>query len=143
MAERSAKRLQRVLRVRTLQLDLIRAEEVRAQQKVADEQALRQRILQLAADVSPTAGSAPMGGSLSAAAHYRDRLNHSALLADRRVTTADQGLARARAATLEARRDQGAVEKLIDRAEAQATLRELRALENAPPVRKRFRHEPC
>ena len=55
---------------------------------------------------------------------------------------AEAGVARARAATQEARRDQSAIEKLIVRAEAQAALKELRAMEDAP-VFKRNRHAPC
>ncbi len=48
-----AKRLNRVLRVRTMQLNLTQAEEVRAAARVADEIALRERILNLAHAVSP------------------------------------------------------------------------------------------
>lgn len=138
-----AKRLSRVLRVRTLQLGLTQAEEARAAARVADEQALRDRILQLASDVAPAPAPAASATMLGAAAHYRERLHQSAQVAERRVVQASDGLARARSATLDARRDQSAVEKLLERASAARALRELRAMENAPPVRRPNRHGPC
>ncbi|MEP9404045.1 hypothetical protein [Sphingomonas sp. VNH70] len=138
-----ARRLERVLRVRTLQLGLTRAEEARALAKAADEAALRDRILGLAQAVAPVALPAASAAMLGAAAHYRERLHLSAQLAERRVAQADLGVERARSATLEAKRDQSAVEKLIARADAAQALREMRALENAPPVRRPNRHDPC
>ena len=59
MAERHARKLQRLLHVRTLQLGLVRADEGRAAERVAQESMLRQRIAGLAADVAPTVAPAP------------------------------------------------------------------------------------
>ena len=64
---------------------------------------------------APLPGSAT---SLIAAAHYRERLHQSAFAAERRVADAQRGLDHARSATQEAKRDQSAIEKLIERAEA-------------------------
>ena len=47
------KRLQRLHRVRTLQLNLARADEARAREQVTSEQQLSHRIAQLAAAVAP------------------------------------------------------------------------------------------
>lgn len=138
-----AKRLSRVLRVRTMQLNLTQAEEVRAAARVADEIALRDRIHKLAEAVSPVPTPATTAAGLGAAAHYRERLHATAQVVERRVVQADKGLELARSATMAARRDQSAVEKLLDRAYAARALRELRALENAPPVRRSNRHDPC
>ncbi len=138
-----AKRLARVLRVRTLQLGLTRAEEARALAKAADEAALRDRILSLAEAVAPAAAPVATASTLGAAAHYRERLHVSAQLAERRVAQADLGVERARSATLEAKRDHSAVEKLIARADAAEALRQMRALENAPPVHRPNRHDSC
>ncbi|UZK68882.1 hypothetical protein OKW76_12680 [Sphingomonas sp. S1-29] len=144
MAERSAKKLERLLRVRTLQLGLVRADEARAAEKVASETALRDRITQLAAEVAPAPSPAPAAAlSLIAGAQYRDRLHQSAFAAERRVTVAQDSLGQARDASREARRDQNAVEKLIDRAEVHAALKALRALETLPPSAPRKRHDPC
>lgn len=142
MAERSAKRLGRLLRVRTLQLGQVQAQEAAAAAKLDGEAALRARIAQLAANVAPQREEAGFAASLAAAAYYRDRLHASALAAEKRVEVAEAGVERARAATREARRDQSAIEKLIVRAEAQAALKALRALEEAPAFRKN-RHAPC
>ncbi len=140
---RSPKTLARLLRVRTLQLDQIRADEAKAHARVAQEAQLRERIAALAANVAPVAGAAAQSaGSLIAAAYYRDRLHQSAHAAERRVAVAEQGLDAARAATLEARRDQSAIEKLITRESAEAALKELRALEALPPT-GRNRHDIC
>ncbi len=141
MADKHQKKLGRLLRVRTLQLDMVRASEVAAQAKVTNEEALRARIAQLAQGVAP----APKPGSatsLIAAAYYRDRLHQSAFAADRRVAEAQRGLDTARAATREAKRDQTAIEKLIERAEANAARRAMRALEDMPAIPKK-RHDPC
>ena len=52
---------------------------------------------------------------------------------------AQRGLDHARAATQEAKRDQSAIEKLIERAEANAARRAMRALEDMPAtMKKRF-----
>lgn len=142
MAERSAKRLGRLLRVRTLQLGLVQASEAAANAKLDDEAALRARIAQLVANVAPQPADTGFANSLAAAAHYRDRLHVSAQMADQRVVAAEAGVERARTATREARRDQSAIEKLIARAEADAAIRALRAMEEAPAFRKN-RHAPC
>lgn len=140
---RDAKTLARLLRVRTLQLDQVRADEARAHARVAQEAQLSARIAALAGQVAPVPGApAQPAASLHAAAHYRDRLHQSAEAAERRVAVAERGLEAARAATIEARRDQNAIEKLIDREAAEAALRALRALEALPPA-ARNRHDLC
>ncbi len=141
MADARAKTLARIHRVRTLQLGLTRADEARAHDKFASEQALSMRISSLAAAVAPTPEFA-VAVSLGASAHYRERLQQSADAAIERVRSAEYQVERAGDATRSAKRDQSAVEKLIVRAQADAALRELRALEDAPAVRK-IRHDPC
>jgi hypothetical protein len=136
-----AKRFDRLLRVRTLQLGQVRTQEVHARARVIHEETLRERISQLSASVAP-AEQQETANSLSAAAHYRERLHQSAIAADRRVAVAEQGLADAERATREARRDQSAIEKLIGREEAEAALKALRALETLPPT-GRNRHDLC
>ena len=138
-----AKRLSRVLRVRTMQLNLTQAEEARAAARVADEIALRDRIRTLAEAVSPVPTPSATAAGLGAAAHYRERLHATAQVVEQRVVQADAGLEHARSATMAAKRDQSAVEKLLERAHAARALRELRAMENAPPVRRPNRHDPC
>ena len=134
-------RLDRILRVRTLQLGLVQADESRAQERAASEALLKSRIAQLAASVAPA--SEPVAGfSLVAAAHFRERLHQSAEAAEGRLRAAQAVAERAAEATREARRDQSAIEKLIARADAAAVLREIRAMEAAPPTRK-IRHDPC
>lgn len=133
--------LDRILRVRTLQLGLVRAAEVQAHEKVASEDALRARIAQLAENVAPAVTGAE-AFSFIAAAHFRDRLHQSAVAAEARLQTATQKLARATEATREARRDQSAIEKLIARDDQAAVIKQMRALEEAPPTR-RNRHDPC
>lgn len=140
MAERK-KTLDRILRVRELQLNLVRADEARAQQKLDSEQSLRNRIAALADNVAPA--PEPSGAwTLMAAAHFRDRLHRSAEAADARLRVAERGLERASDATREAKRDHAAIEKLLERDAAEQALKALRELEDAPPVRK-FRHGPC
>ncbi len=139
MAER--RRLDRILRVRTLQLGQVRGEEARARARVEHEETLRERIAQLTANVAP-AEEQSTATALRAAAHYRDRLHQSALAAERRVAVAEQGLSSAEAATREAKRDQSAIEKLMARQEADAALQALRALETMPPT-GRNRHDLC
>ncbi len=134
-------KLDRVLRVRTLQLNLVRAEEVRARDKVASEVELRNRIRQLSASVAPEP-SATEAFSFVAAAHFRERLSQSQNAADYRVQAAETRLETASEATREARRDQSAVEKLIERDAAREALKAMRALEEAPAIR-RNRHDPC
>lgn len=136
------KKLGRLLRVRTLQLGLVQAQEAAAHARLDSEAALAARIAQLAQAVAPQTEETGFAASLAAAAYYRDRLHASALAAEKRREVAEAGVERARAATQEARRDQSAIEKLIVRAEAQAALKELRALEEAPAFR-RNRHAPC
>lgn len=134
-------RLDRILRVRTLQLGLVQADEARARDKAASEAALSARIAHLAQAVAPA--SEPLAGlSLVAAAHFRERLQQSAYVAQARLIAAEAQAARAAEATREARRDQSAIEKLIARADADAAVRAIRALEVAPPSRK-VRHDPC
>ena len=141
-ADRPVKRLARLHRVRTLQLGQVQAAESAAAAKRDSEAQLRARIDQLAANIAPIVEDSGFATTLAAAAHYRDRLHVSAIAAGQRVTAAEAGLDRARAATREARRDQSAIEKLIVRAEADAALKALRALEEAPVIR-RNRHAPC
>jgi flagellar FliJ protein len=136
VADARAKTLARIHRVRTLQLGLTRAHD-----KAASEQALSTRITGLATAVAPVEQTA-VAVSLGASAHYRERLQHSADAAVERVRSAEYQVARATDATRAAQRDQSAVEKLIARAQADAVIRELRALEEAPAVRK-IRHDPC
>lgn len=135
------KKLARLHRVRTLQVNLAHAAETSARAQVASETALAQRIAALAAAVAPAEvqGTAV---SFAAQAHYRDRLHRTAQAADDRVRTAEAAAARASEATRAAKRDQTAVEKLMARAAFEAGLRELRALQEAPPLRK-VRHDPC
>lgn len=140
--DKHGKKLERLLRVRTLQLGLVRAGEAAANAKLDSESALASRIARLAANVAPKPTDSGFAASMAAAAYYRDRLHASAVAADRRRDMAEAGVERARAATQEARRDQSAIEKLIVRAEAQAALKELRAMEDAPAF-KRNRHAPC
>lgn len=140
MSDKHAKKLGRLLRVRSLQLDMTRAGEVAAREKVANEEALRARIAQLAQGVAPSPAPAPGSATtLIAAAHYRERLHQSAFAAERRVAEAQDRLDTARAATQEAKRDQSAIEKLIERAEANAARKAMRALEDMPAtMRKKF-----
>ncbi len=133
--------LDRILRVRTLQLGLVQAAEMQAHEKVASEDALRSRIAQLVANVAPEEEAAE-AFSFIAAAHFRDRLNQSAAAAEARLRTATDNLTRASDATREARRDQSAIEKLIARQDQAAIVKAMRALEEAPPTR-RNRHDPC
>lgn len=139
---RTAKKLSRLHRVRSLQLDLVRAEEVQAQARVAQEEQLSARIASLAANVAPTPMATGFGSSMAAAAHLRERLHQSADVAARRVEMAEAGLLTARVATREARRDQSAIEKLMAREAKHSALRALRELE-AMPAMKRKRHDLC
>lgn len=140
MAKRGTS-LDRILRVRTLQLGLVQAAEMQAQEKVASEDALRHRIAQLVANVAPEE-AAEQAFSFIAAAHFRDRLHQSAAAAEHRLKMANDRLHQASEATREARRDQSAVEKLIAREDKLAVIKAMRALEEAPPIR-RNRHDPC
>lgn len=135
------KKLERLLRVRTLQLGLVRAEEARAHERFAGEAALKGRIAQLAEGVAP-APAPTEGFSFIAAAHFRDRLQQSAEAAEARLRAAERVVERATAATRDAKRDQSAIEKLIARADAETVVKAIRALEAAPPTRK-IRHDPC
>ncbi|MEH3159978.1 MAG: hypothetical protein PGN08_14245 [Sphingomonas taxi] len=67
-----AKKLARIHRVRTLQLGLTRAEEVRAHEKFASETHLARRIQALADAVSPTPDTVASGVAFGAQAHFRD-----------------------------------------------------------------------
>ena len=138
----SPKQLARVNRVRTVQLTLARAAQAQAEAQVASETALNTRIAQLAAAIAPapTQGAAV---SLTAAAHYRDRLHQSAHAAVARVQQAEQRAAAATDAARGAERDLKAVEKLQTRADADAALAAIRALEGAPMPVRSLRHDPC
>lgn len=142
MADKHTQKLNRLLRVRTLQLNLTRASESAANAKLDSETQLAARIQRLAETVAPRASDGGFAADLAAAAYYRDRLHASAVAAEARRSMAEAGVARAQDATREARRDQSAIEKLIVRAEAQAALKELRAMEDAPAF-KRKRHASC
>jgi hypothetical protein len=133
--------LDRILRVRTLQLGLVQAAEIQAHEKLASEDSLRNRIAQLVANVAPEESSA-QAFSFIAAAHFRERLNQSAAAAEARLQAAADNLARASDATREARRDQSAIEKLIAREDQAAVIKAMRELEEVPPTR-RNRHDPC
>lgn len=134
--------LARIDRVRAIQLTLARAAEADAQAQAATESALGQRIAQLAAGVAP-APAIGGGVTLAAAAHYRDRLQQSALAAERRVSRAQGRVDAAVEATRSARRDSKAVARLRELADAEAIAAETRALQEAPPARRANRHEPC
>ena len=128
---RDAKRLGRMLRVRSLQLDLARAEQAAAAERASSASALAARIESLRQDVAPRQGT-DQGLSLFAAAHYRDRLAKSGIEAQRRVQITHQQLDQARDAASAAKRDHGVVEKLSERElEAQAAAAR-KALEDAP-----------
>lgn len=136
-----SRQLARIHRVRTVQLNLVRAAEADAHARVQSEAALRARIAQLAAGVAPQPSAAD-GVSFAAAALYRERLQQSAQAAEQRVANAHERVEQATAATRAARQDQHAVEKLIERDAAAEALKALRMLEAAPPAR-RLRHDPC
>ena len=135
------KTLARIHRVRTLQLGLTRADEARAHDKFASEQTMSGRIAVLAEAVAPV-HETRVAVSLSASAHYRERLHQSATAAVERVRAAEQHVERAAEATRAAKRDQSAVEKLLARADADAVLKASRALAESPVFRK-VRHDPC
>lgn len=128
---RDPRRLSRMLRVRTLQLDLARAEQAAAADKASSAAQLAERIAALRQDVAPRAGAA-QGISLFAAAHYRDRLARSQQEAERRVAYAERELDQARVAAGAAKRDQAVVEKLIERALDAEAAAVRKALEDAP-----------
>lgn len=132
-----AKRLKRLHRVRTLQLGLARADEARTQAQLTSETQLAQRIAQLAGAVAPAPATFAGAVNLAAAAHFRDRLHRSAEAAQSRVRMAEAQVARSAEATRGARRDQSAVEKLIDRQHAADLRAEMKALEDAPARPKR------
>lgn len=135
-----AKRLQRVHRVRTLQLGLAQAGEAKARDDMASEQALATRISQLVDAIAPQPGAV---SALAAAAHFRERLQRSADAALNRVRTAEAAMDRAGEVTRAARQEQTAVEKLIERARAAATDAEIRALQDLPGTPRKVRHDPC
>jgi hypothetical protein len=136
------KQLARINRVRTVQLTLARAAQAQAQAQAASESALTARIARLADAISPAALAGP-GVSLIAAAHYRDRLQQSAFVAQGRVVQAEQRAAAASDATRAAERDLKAVEKLQERADADAVIAAIRAMEGAPMPTRALRHDPC
>ncbi len=137
----SKKQLDRLLRVRTHQLNLTRVAEAEAQDRRAKEANLADRIARLALNVAP----APATGSgldLVAVAHFRSRLHASAEVAQARLIDAERAADRAVETTREARRDQSAIEKLMAVADADAALSAIRALEVVPPMRNSW-HDPC
>lgn len=136
MTQRSPARLKRVLRVRSLQLDLARADEAVAAQAKGSAEALAMRIHALGEGVAPASGGGD-GLGLVAAAHYRARLQRSGEEAGRRVAAADLRLQAARAATGAAKRDHGAMEKLVERALDRDAEAARRALEDAPATVRR------
>ncbi|WP_448659846.1 hypothetical protein ACPVPU_04850 [Sphingomonas sp. CJ99] len=143
MADKAA-RLARLHRVRGLQLTMVQADEARAAQRLAEEQALRTRIAQLAAEVAPVPTPAPDAAlSMIASAHYRERLNQTAVAVAERLAGAERQLDRARSRTIEARRDESAMEKLMQRAAEEAAARARRAMEALPPGKPAKRHDPC
>lgn len=139
---RDAKTLARIHRVRTLQLTLAQGEETRARATVDSEAALSTRIAALAAAVAP-APSVSGGMGLRAAAHYRERLHQSADAAALRVERAEIAATRAAEATRAARRDEAAMEKLVDRARRAADHADLRALEELATAAMGKRHAAC
>jgi len=140
-----AKKLARIHRVRTLQLGLVRADEMRAHDKHASETSLANRIQALADAVAPAPQTIATAASLGAQAHFRERLHQSATAAQARVETAELMVNRAAEATRAAKRDQSAIEKLLERARRAALAKEMRALEETPPISplKAKRHDPC
>jgi flagellar protein FliJ len=142
MASRQQTMLTRLHRVRTLQLNLTMADEARAQERVASEHQLSHRIGQL----TPTPAATASAASLMANAHFRHRLLESADAAAARIRAAEQRAAHAGEQTKAAKRDQTAVEKLMDRARMAAIRAEMRALEDMPAAggaSRRNRHDPC
>jgi len=138
---RDAKTLARIHRVRTLQLTLAQGEETRARAQVDSETALSGRIAALVAAVAPS--PAMWGGAgLRAAAHYRERLHHSADAAQLRVERAEQAVTAAARATRAARQDEAAMGKLVERARADRRDADARALEEACAIAGK-RHTPC
>ncbi|PZO92006.1 MAG: hypothetical protein DI623_00705 [Sphingomonas sanxanigenens] len=131
MARRDPKRLGRILKVRSFQLDQARVEEAAAADRASSAHALAQRIASLSEGVAPREGSAE-GLNLFAAAHYRERLARSQQEAQRRIAEATRQLDQAREQTGAAKRNHGAVEKLIDRELEARALDARRALANAP-----------
>ncbi|MBM6578129.1 MAG: hypothetical protein EOP68_11435 [Sphingomonas sp.] len=142
MSADKSKMLARLHRVRTLQLGLARADEVRHAEALASEHQLTQRISALVDAVAPTT-QATGAHSLSAAAYYRERLQKTADAAFTRVEMAERRADAATEATRAAKRDQSAVEKLMERARQAATMKEMRALEDAPGIPRGKRHGPC
>lgn len=135
------KTLARVHRVRTLQLGLAQAEEARQRDALGQEANLRDRIGSLVAAVAP-APEASGARTLAAAAFYRDRLQQSADAAALRVQAAEARERAAAEASRAAKRDQTAVEKLLERARADALVREMRALADLPGTSGK-RHGSC
>lgn len=128
---RDPRRLSRMLRVRSLQLDLARVEQAAAADKASSATLLAERIATLRQDVAPRPG-VEQGISLFAAAHYRDRLAQSQVEAERRRARAEAELDQARAAAGAAKRDHGVIEKLIARALDAEAAAVRKALEDAP-----------
>ena len=109
---------------------------------MASEQALAGRIAQLAAAVAPT--TMDLGAmSLAAAAHYRERLQRSSEAATNRVRTAEYEAQRTMQATQSAKRDQSAIEKLIQRGQQALVEAELHSLQDLPGTPRKNRHDPC
>lgn len=133
-----------MLHVRTLQLGMVRADEGRAAARLADERALSERIRQLADGVAPVTAAAPTSAlSIMASAHFREKLVQTAQAAEERVDNASRALDHARERTQAAKRDQSAMEKLIERAGQEAARRAMRALETLGEAPPKKRHDPC
>ncbi len=134
---RDEKRLARLHRVRGLQLDLRRAEENRALIAHASTAELLQRIERLTDSVTPGQGHHD-GLTLQASAQLRDRLHISRLDARDRLDNAEVVLEATRAATREAKRDQTAIEKLMERARADRAIAEMRKLADLPGMPRKM-----
>ena len=93
----------------------------------------------------PTPAVTASAASLMGNAHFRNRLLESADAATARIQVAEHRAAQAGEQTKAAKRDQTAVEKLMDRARLAAIRAEMRALEDMPSSggARRNRHAPC
>jgi flagellar protein FliJ len=80
------KRLERLLRVRTLQLGQVQAQEATAAARLTQEAQLGARITALAENITPRAADTGFASSMAAAAYYRDRLHGSACRGERRMS---------------------------------------------------------
>lgn len=137
----TAKQLARVHRVRDVQVRLAEADHARARDKADAERRLGERVAQLAAEVAPVVRLGTAAG-FAATAHFRERLQQSALNADTRARAAAAQSDRAAERVTEAKRDRTAVEKLRRRAE-EVVREDSRRAPDDPPAARRARHDPC